>query len=75
MRLTFAPHPVPLLQTPIDLAAGSPVLGNVGRRSGDRVGPNDAVWRPTPNSPDFPLPREMCVTISLKGLLTRFCQS
>ena len=45
------------------------------RRSGDRVGPNDAVWRPTPNSPDFPLPREMCVTISLKGLLTRFCQS
>ena len=27
------------------------VLGSVGRQSGDRVGPNDAVWRPTPNSP------------------------
>ena len=38
------------LRAPIDLATGSPVLGSVDRRSGDLVGPNDAVWRPTPNS-------------------------
>ena len=44
-------------RTPADLSARSPVLGSVGRRSGDRTGPNAAVWRPTPNSPGFLLPR------------------